>query len=294
MTSTGTFPLGKTRRLLLNRPLLASYCQEMIHQRRRVRRFPEAERLHELRVAARRLGEALLFMEPELPAKRARAVRGRSREIRRSVGTLRNVDVTIELVARLARDLPPVEKAAVVPIIQRLRAEASILRKSSMRKGKFSMMGIRKRIGRLLAEVPRSGRTPLDARAEAFLAKRLAQFDKTLRKSGKGDPESMHRVRIAVKRYRYTLELLEKAGRPAPEGVLRKAKKVQKDLGRLRDLDVLIALLRTLKPSTAIQPLLLRLRAERRRRLSVARTSLDTFRPLRPSRRAKNPTRSAT
>jgi CHAD domain-containing protein len=104
----------------------------------------------------------------------------------------------------------------------------------------------------------------------------------------------MHRVRIAVKRYRYTLELLEKAGRPAPEGVLRKAKKVQKDLGRLRDLDVLIALLRTLKPSTAIQPLLLRLRAERRRRLSVARTSLDTFRPLRPSRRAKNPTRSAT
>ena len=294
MPTAGHAPSGRTKRPLLDRDLLASYCREMIRQRRLVRRSAETERVHDLRVAARRLGEVLCFMEPDLPAKRARAVRRRSRRIRRSLGALRNADVTAELVTKLARTLPPAEKAALHPLLARLRAEAAVLRRGATRGGRFPLLGIRKWIERLLATAPRFGRGSLDARAEAFLAERLARFEKTLRRSGNGDAESMHRIRIAMKRYRYTLELLEKAGRGRPEKALGEAKRLQKALGRLHDLDVLLGLLRKPKSAAPTHSLVLRLRAERRRRLAAARSFLQGFRPVRVASSSRKQSRSVS
>ncbi|HEV8376026.1 MAG TPA: CHAD domain-containing protein [Candidatus Polarisedimenticolia bacterium] len=280
MATASHFPKARAKRALLDRDFLASYCRDMIEQRRQVRKSPEAEKVHDLRVAAHRLGAVIRFMEPKLPAKRARAVRRRSRRIRRVLGTLRNADVTADLVARLSRSLPPAEKAAIHPLLVRLRSEAAVLRRGASRSGKFPVLGIRKRIERLLASAPRRGQRSLDSRVDAILFERISKFERNLRKSANGDAQSMHRVRIAVKRYRYTLELLERAGRPQPENALREAKQLQKVLGRLHDLDVLLGLLRKSKSGTPAHALASRLRQERRRRLEAARSCLKQFLPV--------------
>ena len=59
-----------------------------------------------------------------------------------------------------------------------------------------------------------------------------------------GDPESMHRLRIAIKRYRYALEALTGAGASGLRPAIHAARSLQSDLGGLHDLDVLIDVVR--------------------------------------------------
>jgi CHAD domain-containing protein len=59
-----------------------------------------------------------------------------------------------------------------------------------------------------------------------------------------GDPEAMHRLRIAIKRYRYALEALTEAGASGLQPAIQAARSLQSDLGSLHDLDVLIEVVR--------------------------------------------------
>jgi len=59
-----------------------------------------------------------------------------------------------------------------------------------------------------------------------------------------GDPEAMHRVRIAIKRYRYALEALTESGASGLQPAIHAARSLQSDLGGLHDLDVLIEVVR--------------------------------------------------
>src|SRR4030095_5181210 len=96
---------GKERPLC--RKLLEPYCREVMRQRNRVRRGAGQRPVHELRVASRRLQEALEFLAPYLPEAPRRKLYRRARRVRRFLGELRNADVMVDLatdgVGRLAR-----------------------------------------------------------------------------------------------------------------------------------------------------------------------------------------------
>src|SRR5206468_9307360 len=57
-----------------------------------------------------------------------------------------------------------------------------------------------------------------------------------------GDVEAMHRLRLAIKRHRYALEILSGAGHDGLRPPIREARALQGDLGGLHDLNLLIDL----------------------------------------------------
>jgi len=84
-----------------------------------------------------------------------------------------------------------------------------------------------------------------------------------------GDAAALHALRIAVKRYRYTLEILDLTGTRKARPAVTAARALQTRLGELHDLDVFLDLLpRTSSPAARS---LAELFATRRQRL-LART----------------------
>ena len=64
-------------------------------------------------------------------------------------------------------------------------------------------------------------------------------------------PERVHRVRIAVKKLRYVVELSEELARLPPSGELRRLSRAQSLLGRLHDRQVLLGAAATVRAAVA-------------------------------------------
>ncbi len=84
---------------------------------------------------------------------------------------------------------------------------------------------------------PRIQQSAIDAR----VARRAHRLRSAIIKTGAlYSPDALHRVRIAVKKLRYALEVAQKtAGRDDP-GIIKALKQAQERLGRLNDLEVFI------------------------------------------------------
>jgi CHAD domain-containing protein len=78
--------------------------------------------------------------------------------------------------------------------------------------------------------------------------RRLEAFEKELRDVGKGDVGAIHGVRVASRRLRELLPLLE-LPRDATRGLARRLRKVTKQLGIVRELDVQTELIKELRES---------------------------------------------
>ena len=86
-------------------------------------------------------------------------------------------------------------------------------------------------------------------------------------------------LRITVKRYRYVLEILGEAGDRSVEPSIRAAREVQRELGRLHDLDVLIDWVRDAVHASAAAAFLRRLLRLRGRQAERAQRRLARFHP---------------
>src|SRR6185436_6769700 len=93
---------------------------------------------------------------------------------------------------------------------------------------------------------------------------------------------AMHALRIAVKKYRYTLEFMDEVGLGRHAAALAEARRLQDALGRLHDLDLLAALARR-APGAVTPGLRALLREERRPLLLAARAEAAAFVPKRPA-----------
>jgi CHAD domain-containing protein len=83
----------------------------------------EIERLHDMRVATRRLRAALEVFEPCFPAKRHRKALKRVKSLADALGERRDRDVAIEFLAGFEDEIPASERAALAALIERLRGE---------------------------------------------------------------------------------------------------------------------------------------------------------------------------
>jgi CHAD domain-containing protein len=269
-----SFPENPFRPRVSCRKLLEPYCREVVRLRLRVLSSAGVDPVHDLRVASRRLQEALSFLEPFLPEEPHRRLHRRSRRIRRSLGAIRNADVTLKLATGLARRLPPMARKELDPFIVRLKAEAAGLRRRTIRGDGIPIPGIRRRIARILRADGRFPQVSLDRQGESILDSRLQDLKKALEASSRSTPEAMHRLRIAVKRYRYALEFLEKSGREDLKNDVEEARNLQGSLGRLHDLDVLLQIVRQRRAVPKLPPWVARLARERKGQLARAREVL--------------------
>jgi CHAD domain-containing protein len=194
--------------------------------------------VHRARVACRRLREALPVAVPPTEA-RHKALRT-LRRLTRGLGGVREMDITLQLLDELDRR-PDISRAAVEQVRAAVR-EARERRGTRLAKAlKRAGAGkIGKRLDALL-------RLTADAPAEGWqgtLAIRTARRSRKL-VAAIGDagciyaPEGLHRVRIALKKLRYVLELAGEAGSADTRPFVRALKRSQDTLGRMHDLQIL-------------------------------------------------------
>jgi CHAD domain-containing protein len=261
-----------SRPLLSIGRLLAGRADEVIRQRRKAARTSDQEAIHHLRVATRRLQEALDIGRPVLDPRPLRRLDRRARRLRQALGRRRNLDVMRDLLRSVARRLPAKARHAARRLARRLESHAVV--------PSVELPPIRKRARALLRTAERGPTLPIASRGREVLAERARAMERHLGAGRGQNGDRLHRLRIAVKRYRYTLEILDEAGIEGLEPAIRSARKLQRDLGGLHDLDILIDLVRRETAGADRRVLAPALKSLRPLRLGRARASLIRFRAL--------------
>lgn len=103
--------------------IVAVRAEEVFTHADGVLEIDEPERLHDMRVATRRLRAALEICAPCFPAKRHRKVLRRVKRLADELGERRDRDVEIEFLESFAADAPAEDRVAVAARIEVLRGE---------------------------------------------------------------------------------------------------------------------------------------------------------------------------
>ena len=201
------------------------------------------EGVHQMRVAARRLRAVLSAFRPLLPKAQRAWARDELRRLADTLSEVRNLDVFAGTLVASAREAVPQAK----------RLEASIRRRRRVAHAAARRLIGSPQFTALMLELLRwfdgcgwQGRDgaaalqqPIGEAAPAMLDRRLRAVAKAAEDFDTQSPAERHQLRIAVKKLRYTAELL---GGIYDAAVVRHftepLRRLQDDLGHANDLDV--------------------------------------------------------
>jgi CHAD domain-containing protein len=210
--------------------------------------------IHDARVATRRIRAALDLVSRHNPEPHLDEAAKMARRIARALGRVRDIDVSLDLLADLERRVPATAHAAALCrghlLRQRTPARRALVRKvDSLRLDKLPS---------LLA-----GRLPGLEHVLAARARERAGdvIDAVHHASGVYFPKRAHAVRVSIKKLRY---LLEFSAAP-PEDALRVLRKSQQILGDAQDRQVVFETVEELAetaPDAELEPLLAQVEAE--------------------------------
>jgi CHAD domain-containing protein len=202
--------------------------------RRCARDTGDPERVHQLRVATRRIDAVLRLFAPRYPPRRLKKARKRVRRMRQSARQVRDLDVLLD---RLQSSDGPASDLSALTTELRLRRDDAVhdlgraLRKRRRKR-------LRDRLSRLRlrpADGERSNNEESLASFDALLLPCIDAF-RAAAAADLTDTAALHRFRLRGKRLRYTLELLaadETGGLAMPLiGLLRD---LQEQLGHIND-----------------------------------------------------------
>ena len=219
---------------------IALACLEHLQQNHRgAIAGDDPEYIHQMRVAARRLHAALRLFAPVLPQHFAESLRAPLSALRTQLGCARDLDVL------LAEIVNPV--LAALPDEPRLPALASDItnRACTARAGATAMLAAPGYGCMLLTALESLHAMPAADPALAgllgFASGRLKHLRDTLRRlaamTQTDDPQSLHALRVGIKRLRHALEFFSPLAAERPlRRVLRRLAAAQDTLGRLNDL----------------------------------------------------------
>lgn len=213
-----------------------------------IRSDADAEILHQLRTAVRRLRSHLRTFRPLLDRRWAERLRDKLGWTNRLMAKARNLDVLIASLERLARELEPSDAARSASLFEELRRERE-------RAYDTVCAGLREpRYANLLNDVIAAARAPItrgtakhDARKrrDAVVRKASKRLRRAVRESGTPPAErDLHAVRIKAKHVRFAAEAMRAAGKKPMAKIARRAKKLQTVLGKHHDAVVALRHLR--------------------------------------------------
>lgn len=216
---------------------LAYWMDRVLKELDKLRKSPEADTVHDLRVALRRCRSLAAVMEEVDPHPAWEEMRKAGRKLFRSLGALRDVQVQQEW----SKHLSPQGDALSSALTAKLATEEKKLQEKALRKaGKFNEKQW-KQLSRTLARRVRLV-PPESPAAECLALERLEDAKELHRRALRTErPKPWHKLRIGVKRFRYTVEGLLPEHYAAWSDDL---KRVQDLLGGVHDLDVLCSIVR--------------------------------------------------
>jgi CHAD domain-containing protein len=237
---------------LCARQLILERVKELARHEAGTRSGEDIEALHDMRVASRRLREALEIFQFCFPPKNYDYLYERVRRVTRALGQARNADVAVAYFNGLladSRDL--LEQFALQDALRRLARQQKRRRANmQMELDKVQPAALFARFERTFDKLnqgpaPRRGPRTALSLARRLLAQRLRQVFACRRSlKGEDDAEGLHALRIAVKKLRYALETLDFAVGESAKESLRFFKKLQTVLGELHDRDVFVEMIR--------------------------------------------------
>jgi len=244
----------------------------------RVLRGRDPEAIHDMRVASRRLQEALAIAASATRQQSPPVIR-QLRRLRKALGSVRDLDVQLALLREIASQLPRPERPRVRVLRQLLGSRRG--RQVGKMRGKLGKVDLPQLVASLQAEVERLGRIPapvLERTLRRHTGRRRSELARaSIRARSTWEETDLHAARICGKRLRYALELGEALEPGSQAEAIAALKKLQNVLGEWHDLVVLD---QTLMDNIG-QPKILR------DRLEVARTALDLIARLREKKREK-------
>jgi CHAD domain-containing protein len=201
----------------------------------------DSDGLHKVRVASRRIREALPVVGVQASPGKVKKLRRKMRELTRYLGPIRELDVELGMIeTRLAADGG---RSALSVVRREVAARRQALR-DKLKKGKpvADVGKLRKKLEKVAAakcEPPHVD--AWRAALAAALLRRAKRLKAALDDAGAlYAPERIHDVRIATKKLRYTLEIAADAGLAGVKPRLTALKGQQERLGHLHDLQSLL------------------------------------------------------
>jgi CHAD domain-containing protein len=213
---------------------LQYWMERVLKELDSVRKAPEPDAVHDLRVAIRRCRSVAAVMAEVDPDSAWPDMRKLGKKLFRQLGELRDTQVLEEWAKKLGAEADPVRERLLAAFAEREKENQAAALKAA---GKFDEKSWKKLERRLQQ---RSRMVPADGLAAQCLTLERLEAAKELhaRALRAEKPEAWHELRMGVKRFRYTVESLL-PGRYEEWGD--NLKRIQDLLGEVHDLDVLSA-----------------------------------------------------
>jgi CHAD domain-containing protein len=198
----------------------------------------DEEAVHDYRVALRRLRSALRALRPAWGKGAMVPLEAELKVLADATGDVRDEEVLAETLERI--ELPEPARDELARWGQGRARRLAGARAAAARKLAGAELG--HRLGEALGRIERAFAAPMrrplgvEALRRRAIGRMLHDLTKRARGADPDDVAGMHAVRIRIKRLRYATELLVADDAPA-EAALDLAKKLQKRLGELHDLD---------------------------------------------------------
>jgi len=196
------------------------------------------EAVHELRAAARRFHSIARILPDSVPNRKAKRALRVAEDLLDSTGDFRDITVQHDGLESFVRGNSKVAKKVDRYFRRRHRREA---RKLSRAMDSLRLRKAHRRLRRLAKDL-RADKKSRDTAART-LAAAFDEIRSARQNVNPTDPRSVHRLRIALKRFRYILEILEPV-LPAVRGQRASSvKSLQRTMGDIRDNETLVGTL---------------------------------------------------
>ena len=231
--------------------ILKAKAKPMFALEKAVRSGKDVEALHDMRVASRRVREAMEIFQPCYEAKAFRKHYRGVRRVTRTLGTVRNLDVCIDFFSGLRkRSDGTKERDAVAYLLNRKKGERKRAHKKMVQKlDKLDLKGMRQSLRAFFSDPvsdgdAEEGNQDMVIRTRAIVEDRLDNvFGYRTAIEHESDVDALHQMRIATKKLRYAMETLYVAfDEDGFDEVYNRVKGMQEMLGNIHDLDVFVGM----------------------------------------------------
>jgi CHAD domain-containing protein len=209
--------------------------------------------VHQARVATRRIREALPLIAR---GRSGKSLKKSVRKLTRALGPVRELDVALLNLDQL-RTSGEVSESAIARLRQLITEERQRLGAEMVRRiSQYNLPKLQRRAVEAASRGTPDKNSTRDPRRAAAAMARAARRAVALRAAienaaGIYLPDRLHEVRIAVKKLRYALEIARDLGGSRATARIRTLKRVQDLLGRMHDLEMLIARTRAIQSAGA-------------------------------------------
>lgn len=217
---------------------ISEYSEDIFQQWKGARRDLDENSVHDLRVASRRATSSIVLLESVLGEDRPLKARRRIKRLLEKLGALRDLQVEISIVKKWTRT--DVVDAFLASLLRSEKEEGRLIRKylSAERKQKIrrSLKSLERKTEQQLNQLPAE---MVRQKVEEFLNRQRMKFKAARVGVLPNDPQTLHALRVAAKKLRYSLDAARSIIGAAPKTEIQRLRQFQTRLGQMRDMQIL-------------------------------------------------------